>query len=134
MTIQEYIASAFTKLIVPKAMSSFPIEMPKLEKFDEEGNHIGYYSIDDLHQEFGSQYEPIDFGEHHMIVRWAFDDDGIEKADFLTYMESKGLVNHRPLGMKAHEIDWDTLPANGFVILAQHELSSLPQPKLNDDV
>jgi len=130
MTILDYINNGFTKLIVPKAMSAIPIEMPKLEKFDEEGDSIGYYSIDDLHQKFGNQYTPIDFGEHHMIVRWAFDDDGIEKADFLTYMESKGLVSHRPIGMKANEIDWGTLSANGFVILAQHELSYLPKQEV----
>lgn len=120
----DYIKNGYTKLIIPSAMSAAPIEMPKLLR--EDGT---YYSIDDLHDRFGALYTPVRVTSDHIMVRWAFDDDGIEKADFLKYMESKGMVNHRREGVKADEIQWDKLPANGFVIVAEHELKYVPSQK-----
>lgn len=121
MTLFDYIKNGYTKLVVPSAMVGVPIEMPKLLK--EDGS---YYSINDLHTEFGAFYTPIKVTPDHIMVRWAFDDDGIEKADFLAYMGAKGMVNHRPAGVKADAIDWGALPPNGFVILAEHELEFVP--------
>lgn len=120
----DYIKNGYTKLIIPSAMSSVPIEMPKLLR--EDGT---YYSIDDLHDRFGALYAPVKVTSDHIMVRWAFDDDGIEKAAFLEYMESKGMANHRREGVKADAIQWDALPPNGFVIVAEHELKYVPSQK-----
>lgn len=122
MTLFDYIKNGYTKLVVPSAMAGVPIEMPKLLR--EDGT---YYSINDLHAEFGEFYSlKFKVTANHIMVRWAFD-SWKEEMEFLQYMESTGMVNYGAPGVKVVDVDWSTLPANGFVVVKEHELGSVPQ-------
>lgn len=118
--VKEILEEGYDCLILPKAVriANVPINMRRLET--EEGINAG---IQDLCDIFGNQFQPVDIiDERFELVRWSFDSDEKEKADFIKILLEQSLARMRQVGQKVQDIDFESLNGNEFLICSRREL------------
>jgi hypothetical protein len=73
--LAERLKSGGEYIVYPKAMGDVPVELPKMAKYDEDGEIVGYYSINELSRELGRLLTPLPFTDTGslMFIRWSFD-------------------------------------------------------------
>lgn len=132
--IIEHLENGFTHLIIPESALQLPIEKPDMLKEDEEGNLTDeHYSLQGVSDAVGKLLSPTKIiDDKHVSVRWSFDEDGQQKTDFIAYMESKGLVNIRGLGVKVADMDFSNIPENGFMVCSLREMKYIPKPEITE--
>lgn len=130
------LTKSYMGVIVPKAMTPYPLEMKDWRKWEEEGNPIDgeYHSIDSLSEEFGKQFTPIPMiNENFVYCRWSFRQDENETFLFHSSMEAKGLVHMRK-DLDIEDVDFENFPPNGYLVVANDELSEIPRVSEDETV
>jgi hypothetical protein len=120
--IREILVEAYDYIIVPKTVMDSPIELSTMTKVDEDGNDIGYASINELCQAMGSLLAPIEVSELHVAYRWSYDIGLNEHTNFMTYLTSKGLVN-----MRDEDGNFDLTIPNGVAMCSRKVFKELPR-------
>ena len=114
-------------------MGDIPVELEKMAKVDEDGNIIGYYSINELSRELGKAFVPVQIlDDRFKLIHWAFDEgedaDGMtDKKATIELLESKGLVNMRAGIKEVKDIDFTSLQGNEFGIFGSYEVTEVPK-------
>jgi hypothetical protein len=124
----------YDRIVYPVAMGDMPVELAGMAKTDEQGNIVGYYSINELSSELPSGFfVPVSFNNAGTLfsVRWAFDRslnvDGVsDEQATKTLMLSKGLVDMLD-GVKAEEVIIGNLVGNEFGIFGGYEFTKIPK-------
>ena len=129
-------------ILVPNDMRNAPIVLPKTQKDDVDGVLIlgEYYTVADFEAYFGKQYQVENYiDDAHILVSWV--STNLDEIPALEAMlNSNGLVNVlRDIDGKALEsedIDWATIPVNGYAILTKANMRVLPKmaPQIIEEV
>ena len=114
-------------------MGDIPVELEKMAKYDEDGNIVGYYSINELSAELGKAFTPVQIlDDRFKLIHWAFDEgedtDGTtDRGATIELLESKGLVNMRAGIKEVKDIDFTSLQGNEFGIFGSYEVIEVPK-------
>ena len=121
-------------IIYPLAMGDEPIELSKTAKIDEDGNQVGYYTINELSAELPKGFlKPIPYiDDRFMLIRWAFDkgvtiDGYTDESATIELLKSKGLADMREGKTLVSDIDFTALNGDEFGIFGSHEIGQVPK-------
>lgn len=130
--ISKGLQDAYDYIVVPIGMMDTPVELTKLEKYDDTGLVIGHYSINELSVLLGNKFIPTKaIDDRFMKFRWSIPRNG-EEALIVNYLLSSVLVDMRDNGIvdalnfTVEEIDFTTLVGNEFGVFSNEEIKLLP--------
>ena len=140
--------SAYSYVLIPKAMKESKVELRKFGKFDVENasndeldllTPTDYMTIQELEDSTPS-FNPFEVKGNLLACRFPM--TAMEMNGMMAYLESKGLVNilsgNDGFGTSVKTIDWDNIPANGFAVCMVQEMIDVPrvedEPSLSTEV
>ena len=135
--LEQDFMSAYSYVLVPKAMKESKVELRKFGKFDVENasndeldllTPTDYMTI----QELGDSIKAFDpFEVKGNLLACRFPMTAMEIYGIIAYLEAMGLVNilsgNDGFGTSVKTIDWDNVPANGFAICMVQEMLNVPR-------
>lgn len=133
---QDFI-SAYSYVLIPKAMKESKVELRKFGKFDAEDasnaeldllTPTDYMTIQELEDSIEA-FNPFEVKGNLLACRFPM--TGMEIFGIMAYLEAKGLVNilsgNDGFGTSVNTINWDAVPANGFAICMVQEMVDVPR-------
>ena len=134
--LEQDFMSAYSYVLVPKAMKESKVELRKFGKFDVENasndeldllTPTDYMTIQEL--EDGTEaFNPFEVKGNLLACRFPM--TGMEIFGMMAYLESMGLVNilsgNDGFGTNVKTIDWDNIPVNGFCLCMVQEMIDVP--------
>lgn len=130
--LEQDFMSAYSYVLIPKAMKQSKVELRKFGIFDVENasndeldllTPIDYMTIQEL-EDSTSSFNPFEVKGNLIACRFPM--TAMEMNGMMAYLESKGLVNilsgNDGFGSSVKTIDWNNIPANGFAICMVQEM------------
>ena len=135
--LEQDFMSAYSYVLIPKAMKESKVELRKFGKFDVEDASndeldllipTDYMTIQELEDSTPS-FNPFEVKGNLLACRFPM--TGMEIFGIMAYLEAKGLVNilsgNDGFGTSVKTVDWDNIPANGFAICMVQEMTHVPR-------
>lgn len=135
--LEQDFMSAYSYVLIPKAMKESKVELRKFGKFDVENasnaeldllTPTDYMTIQEL-EDNTEAFNPFEVKGDLLACRFPM--TGMEIFGIMAYLEAKGLVNilsgNDGFGASVKTIDWDNVPANGFAICMVQEMGDVPR-------
>lgn len=135
--LEQDFTSAYSYVLVPKAMKESKVELRKFGKFDVENasndeldllTPIDYMTIREL-EESTNSFNPFEVKGNLLACRFPM--TAMEIHGIMAYLESIGLVNilsgNDGFGTSVKTIDWDNVPPNGFCLCMVQEMVDVPR-------
>ena len=135
--LEQDFMSAYSYVLIPKAMKESKVELRKFGKFNVEDasneeldllTPTDYMTIQEL-QDSAEAFNPFEVKCDLLACRFPM--TGMEIFGMMAYLEAKGLVNilsgNDGFGTSVKTIDWDNIPANGFAICMVQEMVDVPR-------
>lgn len=135
--LEQDFMSAYSYVLIPKAMKESKVELRKFGKYDvEDANNdeldlltpTDYMTIQEL-EDSTEAFNPFEVKGDLLACRFPM--TGMEVFGMMAYLEAKGLVNilsgNDGFGTSVKTIDWDNIPANGFAICMVQEMVDVPR-------
>ena len=135
--LEQDFMSAYSYVLIPKAMKENKVELRKFGKFDVENasndeldllTPTDYMTIQELEDSTPS-FNPFEVKGDLLACRFPM--TAMEIFGIMAYLESMGLVNilsgNDGFGTSVKTIDWDNIPANGFAICMVQEMVDVPR-------
>ena len=135
--LEQDFMSAYSYVLIPKAMKESKVELRKFGKFDVENasndeldlltptDYMTIQELADSTQSFNS------FEVKGNLLACRFPMTAMEIYGIIAYLEGMGLVNilssNNGFGTSVKTIDWDNIPANGFAICMVQEMLDAPR-------
>ena len=129
--------SAYSYVLVPKAMKESKVELRKFGNFDVENASnaeldllapTDYMTIQEL-EDSTSSFHPFETKGNLLACRFPM--TAMEIFGIIACLEGMGLVNilsgNDGFGTSVKTIDWDNIPANGFAICMVQEMVDVPR-------
>jgi len=105
--LRRELRSAYTYIVVPKAMLNAPVEVEKMELTDG-----GHGTLNQLSAELGSAFTPVPaIDERFMKFRWLLATNINAEQNMIDFLLEQDLVNMCADGM---DIDYESLNGNEF--------------------
>lgn len=121
--VKDTLTQGYERLIIPKVVMGTPVALKNLELVDEEGESLGYATINNLSEIFGTYFVPIDIiDDRFTMVRWAFEKP--ERLLFETFCTANGLVIIEDY---IEDVDFDNLVGNEVFIVPLKSVSKFPK-------
>ena len=134
--LEQDFMSAYSYLLIPKAMKESKVELRKFGKFDVEDasnaeldllTPTDYMTIQELEDSIEA-FNPFEVKGNLLACRLPM--TGMEIYGIMAYLEAKGLVNilsgNDGFGTGVKTIDWDNIPSNGFCLCMVQEMVDVP--------
>ena len=134
--------SAYSYVLIPKAMKESKVELRKFGKFDVEDakndeldllTPTDYMTIQELEDSIEA-FNPFEVKGDLLACRFPM--TAMEIYGIMAYLESMGLVNilsgNDGFGTSVKTIDWDNIPANGFAICMVQEMVDVPRVEVKE--
>lgn len=135
--LEQDFMSAYSYVLIPKAMKQSKVELRKFGKFDVEDASnaeldllipTDYMTIQELEDSTPS-FNPFEVKDDLLACRFPM--TAMEIFGIMAYLEAMGLVNilsgNDGFGTSVKTIDWDNIPANGFAICMVQEMVDVPR-------
>ena len=135
--LEQDFMSAYSYVLIPKAMKESKVELRKFGKFDVEDasnaeldllTPTDYMTIQEL-EDSTEAFNTFEVKGNLLACRFPM--TGMEIFGMMAYLEAKGLVNilsgNDGFGTSVKTIDWDNIPANGFAICMVQEMVDVPR-------
>ena len=135
--LEQDFMSAYSYVLIPKAMKESKVELRKFGKFDVEDasndeldllTPTDYMTIQEL-EDSAEAFNPFEVKGNLLACRFPM--TAMEIYGIIAYLESMGLVNilsgNDGFGTSVKTIDWDNIPANGFAICMVQEMVNVPR-------
>lgn len=128
--------SAYSYVIVPKAIEEQEVQLSKFAIYDDEDNSkvVGYDSIKSL-SEVTKEFTPFAIIDERFIA-CRFPLTANEAKAMPKFLTSLGLVDisddGTEFGIATEDIDFTDVPDNGFLIAMVNEMKDVP--RVNEDV
>ena len=135
--LEQDFMSAYSYVLIPKAMKESKVELRKFGKFDVEDASnaeldllipTDYMTIQELEDSTPS-FNPFEVKGNLLACRFPM--TAMEIFGIMAYLESKGLINilsgNDGFGTSVKTIDWDNIPSNGFAICMVQEMLDVPR-------
>ena len=135
--LEQDFMSAYSYVLIPKALKESRVELRKLGKFDVENvsnteldlltptDYMTIQELEDSTEAFNS------FEVKGNLIACRFPMTAMEIFGIMDYLESMGLVNilsgNDGFGTSVKTIDWDNIPANGFCLCMVQEMVDVPR-------
>ena len=135
--LEQDFMSAYSYVLIPKALKESRVELRKLGKFDVENvsnteldlltptDYMTIQELEDSTEAFNS------FEVKGNLIACRFPMTAMEIFGIMDYLESMGLVNilsgNDGFGTSVKNIDWDNIPANGFCLCMVQEMVDVPR-------
>lgn len=130
--LEQDFMSAYSYVLIPKAMKESKVELRKFGKFDVENasneeldllTPTDYMTIQEL-EDSTPLFNPFEVKGNLLACRFPM--TAMEIFGMMAYLEAKGLVNilsgNDGFGTSVKNIDWDNIPANGFCLCMVQEM------------
>ena len=136
-TIANELRDAYSYIVAPKAMLNTPVEMPDMQKEDEEGALINeYFSIQEVADALGNQFKLVEkIDDRFVTFRWHLDHDDTE-LDLIDVLKGAGLVDIRATEagrkLKAKDIDYASLNGNEFGVFTVRTIRDVPNVEVEE--
>ena len=130
--LEQDFMSAYSYVLIPKAMKESKVELRKFGKFDVENasneeldllTPTDYMTIQEL-EDSTPLFNPFEVKGNLLACRFPM--TGMEIFGIMAYLEAKGLVNilsgNDGFGTSIKTIDWDNIPYNGFCLCMVQEM------------
>ena len=135
--LEQDFMSAYSYVLIPKAMKGSKVELRKFGKFDVEDasnaeldllTPTDYMTIQEL-EDSTESFNPFEVKGDLLACRFPM--TAMEIFGMMAYLEAKGLVNilsgNDGFGTSVKTIDWDNIPANGYAICMVQEMVDVPR-------
>ncbi len=135
--LEQGFMSAYSYVLIPKAMKDSKVELRKFGKFDVEDasnaeldllTPTDYMTIQEL-EDNTEAFNPFEVKGALLACRFPM--TGMEIFGMMAYLEAIGLVNilsgNDGFGISVKTIDWDNVPANGFCLCMVQEMGDVPR-------
>lgn len=135
--LEQAFMSAYSYVLIPKAMKDSKVELRKFGKFDVEDasnaeldllTPTDYMTIQEL-EDNTEAFNPFEVKGNLLACRFPM--TAMEIFGIMAYLEAKGLVNilsgNDGFGTSVKTIDWDNVPANVFAICMVQEMVDVPR-------
>ena len=135
--LEQDFMSAYSYVLIPKAMKESKVELRKFGKFDVENasndeldllTPTDYMTIQELEDSTPS-FNPFEVKGNLLACRLPM--TAMEIYGIIAYLEAKGLVNilsgNDGFGSSVKTIDWNNIPANAFAICMVQEMVDVPR-------
>ena len=139
--LEQDFMSAYSYVLIPKAMKESKVELRKFGKFDVENASndeldliapFDYMTIQEL-EDSTSSFNPFEVKGNLIACRFPM--TAMEMSGMMAYLESKGLFNllsgNDGFGTSVKTIDWDNIPANGFCLCMVQEMVDVPRVEVD---
>ena len=130
--LEQDFMSAYSYVLIPKAMKESKVELRKFGKFNVEDasndeldllTPTDYMTIQEL-EDSTSAFNPFEVKGNLIACRFPM--TAMEIYGIMAYLEAKGLVNilsgNDGFGTSIKTIDWDNIPSNGFCLCMVQEM------------
>ena len=135
--LEQDFMSAYSYVLIPKAMKESKVELRKFGKFNVENasndeldllTPTDYMTIQEL-EDSTPLFNPFEVKGNLLACRFPM--TAMEIYGIMAYLESMGLVNilsgNDGFGTSVKTIDWDNIPANGFCLCMVQEMVDVPR-------
>ena len=135
--LEQDFMSAYSYVLIPKAMKESKVELRKFGKFDVEDasndeldllTPTDYMTIQELEDSIEA-FNPFEVKGDLLACRFPM--TAMEIYGIMAYLEAMGLVNilsgNDGFGTSVKTIDWDNIPSNGFAICMVQEMVDVPR-------
>ena len=135
--LEQDFMSAYSYVLIPKAMKESKVELRKFGKFDVEDasndeldllTPTDYMTIQELEDSIEA-FNPFEVKGNLLACRFPM--TAMEIYGMMAYLEAKELVNilsgNDGFGSSVKTIDWDNIPSNGFAICMVQEMVDVPR-------
>lgn len=140
--LEQDFMSAYSYVLIPKAMKESKVKLRKFGKFDVENasndeldllTPTDYMTIQELEDSTPS-FNPFEVKCNLLACRFPM--TAMEIYGIMAYLEAMGLVNilsgNDGFGTSVKTIDWDNVPVNGFALCMVQEMVDIPRAEVED--
>ena len=138
--LEQDFMSAYSYVLIPKAMKESKVEFRKFGKFDVENANndeldlltpTDYMTLQEL-EDSTQSFNPFEVKGNLLACRFPM--TVMEIFGIMAYLEGMGLINilsgNDGFGTSVKTIDWENIPSNGFAICMVQEMLDVPRVEI----